>query len=81
MRSYIGIIFLVALTIGCSPKSEIDKCVEAWEESVADIKDDGVQSMCQKDSDGKCSGDRRFTKKEARFATRQQCLRAAGNSG
>jgi hypothetical protein len=69
-----GLLLILALsTAGCA--SEVDKCVDAWEDAFSSIPDDDVARFCE----GACStyNEPKMTKAAARANTRMKCLRAS----
>lgn len=66
----VALILPFAFVVGCTPKSEVDKCVEAWEESVRNVPNDTQKRFNYFGKD--------YTKAEQRVNVRLICMRAAG---
>lgn len=68
----IGLLAIAAVLTACTPKSDVDKCVEAWDEAVKDVPDDNQKRF--NESDGQYTD----TKAEERHRQRLICMRFAG---
>lgn len=68
----IGLLAIAAVLTACTPKSDVDKCVDAWDATVRDIPDDNQKRLYES------QGQYIYTKAEERHRQRLICMQVAG---
>ena len=68
----IGLLAIAVTLAGCTQKSDVDKCVDAWDATVRDIPDDNQKRLYE------YKGQYTYTKAEERHRQRLICMQVAG---
>jgi len=54
MKAAIGLLAIAIALAGCTQKSDVDKCVEAWDATVTDMPENKVKAEMRLNARGWC---------------------------